>query len=82
MGAGASVIGGNDGGTPELINDGENGFVVDPEDDDTLADKILLLANDKELREQLRNAGRASLDRFPAAAMIEQTLAVYQAQWL
>ncbi len=44
------VIGPNVRGVSELIQDGKNGFLVDPENDDILAEKIKILMNDSKLR--------------------------------
>ena len=46
------------GGIPDLINDGENGFLVEPHNPSALAQKIKELIEDKELREIFGKAGR------------------------
>ena len=46
------------GGTPELVKDGEVGFLVPPKDPAAIAEKILLLLGDKGLRERLGRNGR------------------------
>ena len=40
-------------GIPELIDDGKSGFLVEPDDYSKLAEKVLLLNNDIELRKRL-----------------------------
>ena len=44
------LIGSDVGGIPEIIKDGENGFLVPPEDDARLADAVLRMMNDSDLR--------------------------------
>lgn len=46
------------GGIPDLINNGENGFLVEPHNPEVLAQKIKELIENKELREKFGKAGR------------------------
>lgn len=64
---------------PEIVQDGETGFLVPPRDPDALTDAMRRLLDDAELRVQLGAAGRARLEaHFSEASMIEGTLAVYR----
>lgn len=54
---GMPVIGGIEGGTATVIEDGRNGFLVNPRDIETLAQKIMVLLQDKELRKKMGAAG-------------------------
>lgn len=47
---GVPVVGARAGGTPECINDGVTGFVVDPDDRETFADRVSRLISDTELQ--------------------------------
>jgi len=60
MAAGRPVVAYRTGGIPEMIVDGETGFMVNPGDGDGLADRIVELARSAELRQKL---GRAAADR-------------------
>lgn len=65
MGCGKAVIGSRTGGIPEIITDGEDGLLVDPDDPDQLADAIRRLLADPELRLRLGTKARAKVrDRF------------------
>lgn len=46
------------GGIPDLVKDGENGFLVEPHNPEMLAKKIDELIQDKDLREKFGIAGR------------------------
>ncbi len=46
------------GGIPDLIKDGENGFLVEPRNPEALAGKIKELMENKDLREKFGKAGR------------------------
>ena len=46
------------GGITDLINDGENGFLIEPRKPEELAEKLKILMKNKELREKFGKAGR------------------------
>ena len=56
------VIGGNHGGTPEVILDNETGFLVEHGDVDVLADRIAVLLGDPELCKKMGEAGRRRVE--------------------
>ena len=61
MRAGMPVITSGEGGIREVVLDGVNGFIVNPRNPQEIAEKILLLINDGNMRKQM---GEASLQRF------------------
>lgn len=61
MACGCPTIGTNAGGVPELINHGEDGLMVAPNNPQAIADEILRLAHDKTLAKQLSVAGREKI---------------------
>jgi len=56
------VIGGNHGGTPEVIIDNETGFLVEHGDVEALANKISTLLHDPELCNRMGEAGRRRVE--------------------
>ncbi len=46
------------GGIPELVKDGETGFLAEPGDISLIAEKIVMLLADRNLREKIGQAGR------------------------
>lgn len=52
---GLPIVSTNEGAIPEIINDGVNGFLVPKRDVKSLADKLLILINDENLRVKLGN---------------------------
>ncbi len=52
------VVGSDRGGIPTQIVDGENGYLVDPEDYDEVAKKVLDILSDENLREEMGKKGR------------------------
>lgn len=57
MASGVPVIGSNVGGIPDIIRDGENGFLVPEKDSATLAKKIIELLSSKDLADKFRTNG-------------------------
>lgn len=71
--SGLVVVATRTGGTPEIIVDGENGLLFQPNDPDELATKLNSLADDLELRTKIANAGRRTiLERFTMTKMMDE----------
>ncbi|MHC4714324.1 MAG: glycosyltransferase, partial [Planctomycetota bacterium] len=62
MAAGLPVIATPVGGARDFVGDGENGFIVDIGDSGALAEKLALLAKDRELRARLGAAARLTVE--------------------
>jgi len=74
---GKPVIGSNIGGLKEVIKDKFNGFLIEPGDSMELAEKIMVLGNDNELRNYLGNNGRNLVrSKFNIKFQIEQIVYV------
>ncbi len=66
------------GGIPETIEEGVNGFLIQPGDYKALAEKIDLLANDKELREKMgQESYRIAKEKFDIEIIIKQLQEIY-----
>ena len=66
------------GGVPEVVVDGDTGFLVPPGDHVAMADKLIVLLRDPDLRSRM---GAAALARaracFTVERMVQETAAVY-----
>jgi len=79
MAAGLPIISTNVGGIPDMIEDGVSGILVKPGNADELKDKILLLINYPELKEQLAlNAKKSAKNRFTEKIVVEKILSAYK----
>ena len=58
MRAGLPVVSSDEGSIPEMVIDGLNGYIVDPKNEEQLADRVLRLIEDSELRSNMGKAGR------------------------
>ena len=61
---GRAVIGGRAAGIPDVVQDGRNGVLVDPEDPAELADAIVRLLSDRTLAERLGAKAREDAERW------------------
>jgi glycosyltransferase involved in cell wall biosynthesis len=61
---GRAVIGGRAAGIPDVVKDGRNGLLVDPEDPAELADAIVRVLSDRPLAEQLGAAARDDAEHW------------------
>lgn len=75
---GTPVIGGNVGGTKELIKNGKNGFLVNPGDYKDLTEKISVIIDDDLIREKFIKNGIKIVKEFTVEKMVDKTLASYQ----
>lgn len=79
MACGKPIVATKTGGIPEVVVDRENGFLVPPRDRRAMADAIVCLLRDADLR---RHMGQAGLERvralFGAERMVAKTLDVYE----
>jgi glycosyltransferase involved in cell wall biosynthesis len=79
MSAGVPVLATRVSGVPEVVVDGETGILVPPREERPLAEAMLRLARDPELRAALGRAGRARVRaRFGLDRMVDETLEVYR----
>jgi glycosyltransferase involved in cell wall biosynthesis len=78
MACGKTVVASNVGGIPFLVIDGETGLLFENGNVRDLAEKILNLLNDKELREKMGKAGKKRAEEFTWDKIAKQTVEVYK----
>jgi glycosyltransferase involved in cell wall biosynthesis len=64
MASGRPIIGTNIGGTPQVIEDGQNGLLVPPKDPEALAVAINRVLNDSSFAESLAARGLSKVQQF------------------
>src|SRR5262249_8068421 len=74
LAAGRPVVATRVGGVPDVVKEGEEGFLVEPGETGELADRLAELARDPDLRERMGQAGpervlpRYAVERVPSPA--------------
>ena len=67
------------GAIPEIVVDGETGFLTPPRDHAAMAAKLILLLKNQTLRDRMGAAALArARERFAVERMVEETAAVYE----
>jgi glycosyltransferase involved in cell wall biosynthesis len=78
MASGRPVVGTRVGGLPDIIIDGENGYIVPPRNPEALAEAILRLLQGPELASRMGRAGQAmARERFTVKRLIADTENLY-----
>lgn len=76
---GAVPIVTNSGGSPELIEEGQSGFIVEPGESEPIRDRILALYEDRELHARLSDGARQRIrNDFTVEKTAEETIALYR----
>ena len=78
MASGKPVVATRVGGIPELVQDGETGFLIPRRDEAQLARKVCLLLDDGALRQRMGNAGRRAAEaKFDIRDNVAQLIRLY-----
>ncbi len=78
MACGLPVVLSDNRGHRELCYNGENGYIVAPNDDEAMAQKITLIARDKELYNRLSDNAVKLVQPFLKEKVLEEEKAVYE----
>jgi glycosyltransferase involved in cell wall biosynthesis len=79
MAASKACIGTRVGGIPEVVEDGTTGLLVPPHDPSALAEAMVKLLRDPEMRDRMGRAGLARVTSdFSVERMVDGTLAAYE----
>lgn len=78
LGYGIPIVAANTGAPPEIVDDGVDGFLVDPHDTDALAGALYSLVTDDELRRQMGERGKRKVfTTYHARPYSERMQAIY-----
>ena len=69
------------GGIPEVMVDGETGYLVPPRDHQAMANRVVFLLKHAQVRREMGEAALARVrERFSVERMVDSTIAVYDAR--
>lgn len=76
--SGVPIIGARAGGIPEAVDDGVNGYLIEPADIQAIVDSVLSLLHDPEKRRRFGRAGRAKVESsFSISTMVGAYMTLY-----
>ena len=78
MACGIPIVASKMGGIPDVVRDGENGLLVPPKDSDVLADAIIYLLENEDIREKMGKNGRKKAENYSWEKIAGETEKVYQ----
>jgi glycosyltransferase involved in cell wall biosynthesis len=79
LAGGRPVVATRVGGVPDVVHDGENGFLVEVGDTEGLAERLALLAEDPALRSRLGETGRDGvLTRYAVERLVDDVDRLYR----
>jgi glycosyltransferase involved in cell wall biosynthesis len=78
MACGKPIVASNVGAISEIVINGENGFLFEPENINDLTKKTIMLLNDKNLREKMGRLGENTISNFSWENIALQTVTVYK----
>jgi L-malate glycosyltransferase len=72
------VVGTNVGGIPEVVIDGENGFIVESEDSEMMANKILYILDNEEVSAKFGERGNSYIkEKFDINTQVKKVVGKY-----
>jgi glycosyltransferase involved in cell wall biosynthesis len=79
LAAGRPVVATRVGGVPDVVDEGETGFLVRPHDTHALAERLEILARDPERRRAMGQLGRErTLQRYAVERLVDDVDALYR----
>lgn len=78
MACGLPIVATKVGGVPEIITDGENGLLVEPKNPQQIAEKVLLLLGDDELRQKISKSNKDKVKNYSWENVIQRLEELYQ----
>lgn len=78
MACGVPVVASKIGGIPDVVKDGENGLLVPPTDSEALADAMIYLLENEEVREKMGKKGREKVGDYSWGRIAKETEKVYE----
>jgi len=77
MACGTPVIASRITGIPEIVENGKNGLLVPPKDSEALADAIIYLLENEEVRKKMGENGRMKVENYSWERIAEDTERIY-----
>ena len=79
MACGVPIVASKIGGIPDVIKDGENGLLIPPKNPEALADAIIYLLENRDVRDKMGYNGRKKVGFYSWEMIVEKTENIYRA---
>ncbi len=78
MASGLPIVASKVGGLPEIVEDGQNGFLVEPRKPGQIAEKVLLLLKNEGLRQRMIVNNRKKVQQYSSDNTVGRLEAIYR----
>lgn len=78
MACGVPIVASKVGGIPDVVKNGENGLLVPPRDSEALADAIIHLLENEDIRVKMGKNGRKKVENYSWKRIAEETEKLYE----
>ena len=78
MASGIPIVASNLGGIPDIVKNGENGLLIEPGNVQNLADELIYLLNNVDMRKKLGDNGRKLVENFSWDKIAMKTEQLYR----
>ena len=78
MASGLPIVTTNVGGLPEIVINGENGFLVEPKNPEALAEKILFILSDNDLKARISMNNQMKAEIYSWDIVVKNLISIYE----
>jgi glycosyltransferase involved in cell wall biosynthesis len=78
MASGLPIVATKVGGLPEIVEDGQNGFLVEPRNPGQIAERALLLLNNDKLRQRISGNNKEKVKEFSWENVVSRLEGLYR----
>ncbi|WP_424355715.1 glycosyltransferase family 4 protein [Methanobacterium sp. MBAC-LM] len=78
MACGIPVISSKLGGIPDVVVDRETGLLVNPEDEESLAESLMFLLENEDIARKMGNNGKKKVEEYSWKKIAEKTQGIYE----
>jgi len=78
MACGLPIVASDMGGIPDAVKSGENGLLAPPKDSEALAEAIIYLLENEDIRERMGRNGKERVERYSWEKIAEETEKMYR----
>lgn len=78
MASGIPIVSSNFGGIPDIVKEGENGLLAEPGDVEGLADALIYLLKNEDIRKKMGDDGLKKVERYSWEKIAEDTEKIYK----